>query len=332
MKVKSKTLITPRQTELKERRILPAVLLFFLAPLFGEYLLGILSLSEIYYVLFLSPMYGGGALLIREVTRRTGRGTVTMLILGIAYGLIEEGIVDQMLFNPNYLTEQEWNSYIPFLGMDGRLTVYVLAMHAVWSTCIPILLVEALFPERKIMPWLSNKGLVIVAAIFIMGSGYLCYETKMEKHFFASVPQLLGTALIVILIVMVSFKCKYHTSTSVETPAPKPWFIGGFSLVTSSLFMLADPLYGWVSFGACVILAAVFFFIVYYWSRHNDWGDNHRIALIGGGILTYVWLGMFSGSIIFGFGAIVLLILANRRLKKYELLSHPGKPHGKILK
>ncbi|MFQ3544095.1 hypothetical protein Q7A53_08405 [Halobacillus rhizosphaerae] len=316
MKVKKKAHITSRPTELKERRILPAVLLFFLAPLFGEYLLGILSLSEIYYVLFLSPMYGGGAILIREVTRRAGQGTVMLLILGIAYGLIEEGIVDQMLFNPNYLAGQEWNSYISFLGMDGRLTIYVLAMHAVWSTCIPILLIEALFPERKLKPWLSKKGLGFVAALFIIGSAYLCYETKMEKHFFASVPQLLGTTLTVIILVIVSFKCKYHTSVSLETPAPKPWFIGGVSFITSSLFMLADSSYGWVSFGACVILATGFFLMVYHWSGRNDWGDNHRIALIGGGILTYVWLGMFSGSIIFGFGAIVLLILANRRLKK----------------
>jgi hypothetical protein len=56
------------------RRVAPAVGLFLLAPLVGEYLLGNLSIRDIVALLFLAPMYGGGALLIREVARRTGRG------------------------------------------------------------------------------------------------------------------------------------------------------------------------------------------------------------------------------------------------------------------
>lgn len=321
MKINNKPQITLRPSKMKRRGIFPALLLFILAPLFGEYLLGILSLSEIYYALFLAPMYGGGALLIREFTRRAEGGTITLLILGVAYGLIEEGIIDQMLFNPNYLTGQEWNTYIPLLGIDARLTIYVLAMHAVWSTSIPILLVESLFPDRKITPWLSKKGLAIVSAIFIIGSAYLCYETKMEKHFFTSVPQLIGTFITVVLLVMFSFKWRYPTNIHKEKTAPKPWLIVIASLVTSSLFMLADSSYGWTSFGACVVLTIVFFTVVYHWSRCKGWGDHHRIALMGGGILTYVWLGMFSGSVFFGIGAIGLLILANRKVKKYKLVS-----------
>jgi hypothetical protein len=49
------------------RRVAPAVGLFLLAPLVGEYLLGNLSIRDIVALLFLAPMYGGGALLIREV-------------------------------------------------------------------------------------------------------------------------------------------------------------------------------------------------------------------------------------------------------------------------
>ncbi|MGB7999200.1 MAG: hypothetical protein WCF60_03775 [Anaerobacillus sp.] len=319
MKIINKAPLNKRQLAFKGGHIFPVVLLFFLAPIFGEYLLGILPLSEIYYVIFLAPMYGGGALLIREFTRRASRGIATMLMLGVAYGLIEEGIIDQMLFNPNYLTGQDWTTYVPFLGIDGRLTIYVLGMHAVWSTCIPILLVERLFPEQKLEPWLGEKSLVTVSALFALGSAYLCYETKMEKDFFASIPQLLSTAIIVLIVVYVSFKRRSHTIDCRSTPPPKPWFIGIVSLVTSSLFMLADSTYGWASFGACALLATLFFLFVYRWSRSHGWNDDHLLALVGGGIVTYVWLGLFSGSFIFGFLAIVLLILANRKLRKYRL-------------
>jgi hypothetical protein len=60
------------------RRIAPAVGLFFLAPLVGEFLLGNISIKDIVTLLFLAPLYGGGPLLIREVTRRTGRGWPTI--------------------------------------------------------------------------------------------------------------------------------------------------------------------------------------------------------------------------------------------------------------
>ena len=56
------------------RRIAPAVGLFFLAPLAAEFLLGNLPITLLAGLALLAPMYGGGALLIREVTRRVGRG------------------------------------------------------------------------------------------------------------------------------------------------------------------------------------------------------------------------------------------------------------------
>ena len=81
----------------RARRVAPAVGLFFLAPLVGEYLLGNVSIVEIWALPVLALLYGSGAILIREVARRTGRGWPTMLVLGLAYGLIEAGLIDQTL-------------------------------------------------------------------------------------------------------------------------------------------------------------------------------------------------------------------------------------------
>ena len=62
------------------RRIAPAVGLFFLAPLVAEFLLGNLPVTVLPALVLLAPLYGGGALLIREVTRRAGRGVPPMLV------------------------------------------------------------------------------------------------------------------------------------------------------------------------------------------------------------------------------------------------------------
>ncbi len=85
------------------RRILPALGLFVLAPLVAEFLLGNLPITALPALVLLAPLYGGGALLIREVARRTGRGWPTMIVLALAYGVLEEGITTMSLFNPAYV-------------------------------------------------------------------------------------------------------------------------------------------------------------------------------------------------------------------------------------
>lgn len=74
------------------KRLGPVLLLFVLSPLVAEYLSGSMSMSQIGYLPFMAMLYGGGAVLIRELARRTHRGWMTILFLGLAYGLLEEGI------------------------------------------------------------------------------------------------------------------------------------------------------------------------------------------------------------------------------------------------
>jgi hypothetical protein len=260
--------------------LIPAVLLFFLAPIFGEYLLGNLKISELIYVPFIAPLYGAGALLIREVTRRAGRGTATMLTLGIAYGLIEEGLVDQMLFNQFYFAGQSQisNTYIAALGIDAWLTLIVLTMHAIWSTYIPITLVEMLFLEWRTRPWLDGKGLSSIVIIFILGSAYLCYTISIEENFFASVSQLIGTAAAVVVLAIVAFS-NWHLMKALPAGSPpKPWLAGVFSLTTSSLFMLTEILSGWTKVSACLLLLLIFFTTTFFWS--NSKGCLQFITLL----------------------------------------------------
>jgi hypothetical protein len=81
----------------------PVACLLFLSPLIGEYLVGSLPMSMLGLLPLMMAMYGAGALLIRETVRRRGGGWGSIVLLGAAYGLFEEGFVTQSLFNPNYL-------------------------------------------------------------------------------------------------------------------------------------------------------------------------------------------------------------------------------------
>src|ERR1700754_3872680 len=96
------------------RRIAPAIGLFFLSPLVGEFLLGNVAIDALPGGL-MAPMYGGGAVLVREAARRAGKGWPTIFLLALAYAVIEEGLVCQTLFNPSYFGFNLLReAYIPF--------------------------------------------------------------------------------------------------------------------------------------------------------------------------------------------------------------------------
>lgn len=114
------------------RDLRTALVLFLLAPPVGEFVLGNTPLPGIAAITVLAPMYGGGALLIREVARRTGRGWPTMLVLGLAHGVLEAGLLDQSLFTPSF-EEHEFQAVtpVPALGISALNGYAFVIAHAV---------------------------------------------------------------------------------------------------------------------------------------------------------------------------------------------------------
>ena len=177
------------------------LLLVLVTPLIAEYLLGSLTLAQFGLFPIMALMYGTGALLVREAARRCGRGWPTILMLGIAYGVIEEGLATQSLFNPNYLGLRLLDGgFIPALGIAGPWTTYVIVLHVVWSIAAPIGLVDAIFPERRTVPWLGRLGFAMSGVAFVFGVTLVNFGTRNTEHFTASTGQLTATAIIAVLL------------------------------------------------------------------------------------------------------------------------------------
>ena len=152
------------------RRLGPAILLTLLAPIVAEFLLGDFSIRKIGIALVLLPLYGGGALLIREVSRRAGRGWPTIVLLGVAYALLEEAFLTQSLFNPNYVGQRLLDyGYVPALGTSLNWATLVLSIHVVWSVATPILIAEGVAARRRTEPWLRTPGLIVTVLLFLLG-------------------------------------------------------------------------------------------------------------------------------------------------------------------
>src|SRR5690348_1109866 len=111
------------------RRFLPVLVLVLMAPVVAELLWGTTPISRLGPLLLQIPIYGGGVLLIRDLVRHRGRGWISILLLGAAYALVEEGLALQFLFHPTLLGINTWGARI--LGINGVYTEWVMGYHAI---------------------------------------------------------------------------------------------------------------------------------------------------------------------------------------------------------
>ena len=301
--------------------------LFLLAPLVAEFLLGNIAIDALYLAPFFLTLYGGGAVLVREAARRAHRGWPTIILLALAYGLIEEGFVTQSLFAPTYFGHDLIsNAHIEPLGIGGWWTIYVLSLHTVWSICVPIAIVETFAGERARTPWLGNAGLAVVLALFLGGVTLNTYTTYQQEKFVASAWQFLGLSVALALIVYAGFRT-WPARLRIARPPPGPWAVGVYSFLLWSAFTVAIWFVtGWTVVATYVVIYSVIIALVMRWSASAQWGQRHILAFAGGALLTYAWQGFphepilgskgeidLIGNAVFAASAIALLIAAAMR-------------------
>ena len=287
--------------KLELRRLYPAIALLFLTPLVAEYLLGSLTFGELVLFPIMILMYGAGALFFRELARRNDRGWPTIIMLGFAYALIEEGLATQSLFNPHYLgLNLLEKGFIPSLGIGGPWSVYVIILHVAWSIAVPIALVESLFPEQRLKPWLGKVGFAISGALYVFGVGLIAFGTWQKERFEASATQLSITALIALVTAAAAFvlfrRVALDRDVTGSRRVEKALALAAF--VAGSAFHLV------AQFGSAYLspLAAVLIELLLPISmlvgirltrRHVAWAYAYTDALMIGGLLAYCLLGFF---------------------------------------
>ncbi|HEY4245428.1 MAG TPA: hypothetical protein VGM64_01165 [Lacunisphaera sp.] len=312
------------------RRVAPAFVLFFLSPFVAEFLLGNISISAIAALVFLAPMYGGGALAVREIARRCGRGWATIILLALAYGLIEEGVSIQTLFNPNYLgLHLLAEANLPSLGMGGWWTPFVLTLHTVWSISVPIVITEALFAERRETPWLGKTGIAVSILLLLVGGVVIHFGTNKQDPFRASPLQLISTIIVIVVVGALAFRFKKRGSSPSGT-APNPWIVGITTFVLGLAFMTVhDVLGGWPVVGVYAVIYVIAIVLLTSWSRGANWSPLHTLAAGGGAMLTYACTAFpqqpvvgakgtvdLVGNTIFALIAVVLLVRAVKSERK----------------
>ena len=284
------------------RRLIAALSLFLLSPLIAEYLLGSLPMSMIAILPVIAAMYGSGALLIREIAKRTGGGWPAIVLLATAYALIEEGIVDQSLFNPNYLHLRLLDfGFIPMLGTGLPWLIFVISIHIIWSISVPIGLTEALFPKQRNEAWLGWVSIPLFTLIYLGGCAMIGIFTYKSLPFMASPAQLTGTGIAVVILVIAALLCGRIRRAPMDKPAPHAAVLFVSAFVAGSLLMLIEHMAAlklhW-SWQACSIgmlaVEAAFVIGMIAWTRDRAWSGMQRFSLMAGGLLVYIVFGFLT--------------------------------------
>jgi hypothetical protein len=301
-----------------------ALTLYFLAPILGEVFSSntppLAFITDPGTFIFEPALYGSGALLIREVARRRGLGWPAILVMGLAYGVLEEAIFIQSWFNAHF-------EALHNLAMYGRAwdTNWVWAFgltgfHAIFSVTIPILLAEAMHPRVAALPWLNRSWLRLVVGWFIftvllgaVAYGFFLSRDKGYTH--PPLAYLLAIALVMILFAIGASLGHRAQPRIVERPTPGLWslrfFGGGMTLAFFFAFYGFSALqpFALIAIAGMVAVASYGVWRVVRWSHSPGWGAEQRLALASGALGFWIILSPLFYTTGLPFVALVFLLL-----------------------
>jgi hypothetical protein len=316
--------------------VAPAPALLLLSPWVAEYLLGLQTPRDLPLIVFLVPMYGGGALLVREVTRRAGRGWPTMLLLAAAYGVLEAGVIDQSLWNSDYSGyDFQTVAHVPGIDVSAYYLLVFVSGHVIYSIGTPIAVVEAWTPHRAGQPWLRLPGLCATVGLYLLGAFIIWNDVRETEGGFQGSPLQLGSAAVVaVLLVVAAFAVPRRDVVRPARPR-RPVVTGTAAFVAASAIVALHGSWFGVAYGALLLAAAAY--AVGRWSRSAGWTPRHRVALIGAALLTDAW-GAFvlkpwraaspamdlASDVTWALVAVLLVVLTVRRQIAQESSSQVG--------
>lgn len=297
--------------------------LIFLSPFIAEILLGATPLSRWQSLIPLVLLYGSGAVAIREALRRSGRGWAALLAFGVAYGLMEEGVIMQTLFSPDLFGAAECGGR--WLGVNWIWTEELMGYHALWSITIPIALTEACFPKLRQEPWLPKWGLGICVSLYALAALAIgsTFQRLLTPNFRAPLPLLIGTVLVAAVLVLWALRWAPKESqkdTSEGGHAVSPGIAGlcafAAAVAWMQLGMLPQPLrHGWLALltmGMAAVLAVSFWLELRRWISRAGWTSVHALFVMGGGITATAGYGvhaLWTGSALDRAGQAVTFLL-----------------------
>jgi hypothetical protein len=282
------------------KRISPVLILYFMAPAIGELLSGSAPPVEFFQpfgLLILPALYGSGAILVRETALRWEKRWPTILVLGLAYGIVEEGLMVKSFFDPAWPDLGVLGVYGRWAGVNWVWSLFLTIYHAVYSIAIPIFLVELLFPERRDERWVGRRGMIALSLLLLVVVlfGFL-FLTEYRPPV---LPYMMAIAATIGLYAVARRMPTHWWTGRIEPRRSPPWFgLVGFASTTIFFFThwvlpaIGAPVP--LTMLAAVLLVWMVVIVVRRMSGEGGWSDEDKLALVGGALTFFILLAPIS--------------------------------------
>jgi len=234
----------------------PILFLILLTPGIPEYLSASSNLTGLVVglpvsLLFLAAnvgLYGSGVLLIREAMIRWKKGWASVFLLGIAYGILEEGIDVWTFFYSKAGPVGNLGFYGHYLGVNWVWAISLAIFHSVFSIGLPIFLFGLAMPELKSKTLLSNSGIRIVLVTIVVDSILLFdFVSQIYAPYTPGVGLVLSSIVAITLLVLLAHRLP---GDFLKTRSGQPKWRPTKFAVAGALFFPATFLTGGISAGA----------------------------------------------------------------------------------
>lgn len=275
----------------------PAVALFLLSPAIGELLSGSSPPAEFFNPFnfgLLASLYGSGAVIMRELRIRWKKGVGSLLLLGAAYGVIEEGLMVTSFFSPYWVDLGPMAVYGRWIDVNWVWAEMLTIYHAVYSITIPVLLVELAYPERRSERWISNKAFAFLLGLLVLVVvlGFFLFSTLMN-YWTPLLQYLLGIGLVAAFVYLAR-KLPAPWGHGREKKPPRPlvlWIVSSVGGLAFFIGFWSSPhLFPWP---AAMMYGFILIFLMARIIARYDWSqcpNRMHVFAFCSGALTFMIL------------------------------------------
>ena len=322
-----------------KRGISPALVLFFLSPMTAELLSGSSPPAEFFQpfsLLLLCLLYGSGAILIRELALRWRKGWPSIVVLGAAYGIIEEGLMVKSFFDPQWVDIGPLGVYGRWGGVNWVWALGLTIFHTVWSICIPILLVTLMFPNRANEPWIGRRMFRALAVLLV--ADVVLGFTALTPYRPPVVPYLLAVLAAIALHVVAkrmpaAFREARPINAAVDKPRSLAFYAAGLAGAVAFFALLwavpntkVGPL---ADMALMLLLVTMLWFVFRRGSSASRWDARRQLALASGALSFLIILAPLQqmdparavemrGMALVGLAMVIFLVWLGRNTHRLE--------------
>jgi hypothetical protein len=275
--------------------------------------------------------YGCGAVLVRETAIRWNKGFATILLLGAAFGILEEGLAVKSWLDPNWMDLGTLGWYGRFWGVNWVWAVWLTVYHSVCSITIPIIITDMVFPQFKGVRITDDEGWKSYKGFFLLGSLVYLFSFLFITPYRPPVPQFLVVAGLMVMAIWIAYIVPVpllRATPGRPTWSPRRFFLLGAFFLFFTFFSAGSALSA-VPRVRVIIFCATDLVVLFLLLRHigTEANGRHLVAFMAGCESLFLFIGFifeffnhgFLGMSAVSVGAAIFFVWLYKRMEKVDL-------------